>query len=81
MTWVLTAVVVAAIVVALDRLALAAESRGWIYWRRVKPNRGTAANALQHVQAIFEPQIEHVVEERSKIGADQPSEDEPPRTP
>lgn len=78
MAWGLAAIGVIAAAVVLDRLALAAEARGWIYWRRVKPKRATAANALQHVQAIFEPQIEHVVEERSKIGADQPGDDEPP---
>ena len=26
--------VVAAVLVAVDRLALAAEARGWLYWRR-----------------------------------------------
>lgn len=73
--WVVVGVIALAL---LDRLALLAEARGWIYWRRRTPARSTAGMALQNLQAIFEPQIHHVVEERSQIGADQPGDDEPP---
>jgi hypothetical protein len=73
--WVLAGVIALAL---LDRLALLGEARGWIRWRHSPPSRSTAGNALLHVQAIFEPQIQHVVEERDRIGADQPGDDEPP---
>jgi len=73
--WVVAGVLVLALV---DRAALLAEARGWIRWRRTPPSRTAAGNALLHVQAIFEPQIQHVVDEREQIGADQPGDDEPP---
>ena len=62
----------------LDRLALLAEARGWIRWRRTPPSRSSVGNALLHVQTIFEPQIQHVVDEREQIGAERPGDDEPP---
>jgi diguanylate cyclase (GGDEF)-like protein len=62
----------------VDRLALLAEARGWIRWRRTPPSRSSTGNALLHVQTIFEPQIQHVVDEREQIGAEQPGDDEPP---
>jgi hypothetical protein len=77
MTWIGWAAVAVVVLIVVDRLALAAESRGWIYWRRRKPTRSTVGTAVLRVQAIFEPQIEHVVEERAEIGADQPGDDEP----
>lgn len=72
--WVVVGVIALAL---LDRLALLAEARGWIHWRRT-PSRSTAGTSLRRVQAIFEPQIHHVIEERSQIGAEQPDDDEPP---
>ncbi|MCW5695999.1 MAG: hypothetical protein KIS96_04590 [Bauldia sp.] len=37
MAWLLWPIGIGAALFALDRLALAAEARGWIYWRRRKP--------------------------------------------
>lgn len=56
---------VAAIVAmfAVDRLALWAERRGWIYWRRTK-RRGTGS--LGYLEPIFQPSISHVVEEETR---------------
>ncbi len=48
----------------LDRAALWAEDRGWIYWRKRQPDRATSGNAMLEVQALLEPQKVHVVEER-----------------
>ena len=39
---------------------------------------GSLTFEVQDVPAIFEPQIHHVVEERSQTGADTPGDDEPP---
>lgn len=78
MTWAAWVIAAALALALVDRLALLAEARGWIRWRRTPPSRSAAGNALLHVQAIFEPQIQHVVEEREQIGADQPGDDEPP---
>ena len=48
----------------LDRGALWAEDRGWIYWRKRQPDRATSGNAMLEVQALLEPQKVHVIEER-----------------
>lgn len=78
MTWAAWVVAAALALALVDRLALLAESRGWIRWRRTPSSRSATGNALLHVQAIFEPQIQHVVDEREQIGAEQPGNDEPP---
>lgn len=59
--------IVAGIVAALwaiDRLALAAEARGWIYWRRRQASLGTRAGAMLEIQALLEPGRRHVIEAR-----------------
>ncbi len=48
----------------LDRLLLAMERRGWIYYRKKQGSRATLGGALLQVQAIFEPQKEHAAEVR-----------------
>jgi hypothetical protein len=60
--------VIAAVVI--DRLMLAAEQRGWVYWRRRKPTTSAAGSAILSVQAIFEPDKGHVVEEQRRLEAD-----------
>ena len=47
-------------VLALDRLGLWAESRGWIYWRRRKPEASGAV--LNPLVDVFQPGHVHVVE-------------------
>lgn len=46
----------------LDQLLLAAERRGWIYWRKKSASPGTTASAMLEVQSMFEPGRAHVVE-------------------
>lgn len=48
---------------ALDRAALWAESRGWIYWRRRKPGGG-GGGVFNELVELFEPAHRHVVEEQ-----------------
>lgn len=38
----------------LDRLALRAEARGWIYWRKVKPKGNALGAVTLELQNIFE---------------------------
>lgn len=52
--------------VVLDRALLAAEAKGWIYWRRRAPSQSSVGDALQQVQALVEPGAHHVVEERDR---------------
>ena len=57
----ITAAVISAAVV-LDRLLLAAEARGWIYWRRRKASPGTRAGAMLELHAMLEPSRRHAAE-------------------
>lgn len=83
--WILVGVASVAVLVALDRLLLWAESRGWVYWRRHKPSSSSMGNAMASLQAFLEPTKEYVVEERSRQDAaidlaadDDPLDDEDP---
>lgn len=68
----------AVVLIVLDQAALAAERRGWIRWRHNPPRRGTITSAALHLQSVFEPAAEHAVEERSRIGAEQDEDGDPP---
>jgi hypothetical protein len=78
MSWWLWVPVMLVGLVVIDRLLLAAERRRWIFYRTSPSRRSAAGNALLGVQAIFEPDKQHVVDERTAINADQPGDDEPP---
>lgn len=76
------AALVVATLVVLDRLLLAAERRGWVYWRRSRASTSRASSALLSIQSIFEPDREHVVEERVREEADiDVAEDDDPLDP
>ena len=56
------AVAVIAALAAVDQLFLWMERRGWIYWRRRKPDpRGALLGPIDNV---FNPAHEHVVEQQ-----------------
>lgn len=78
-TWALVGLLVVG-VVALDRLLLAAERRGWVYWPRSPPHRTTAGMALQRMEALFRLEVEHTVEERAAVELDEDEDGEPPCT-
>ena len=67
------------LVVAVDRLMLRAESRGWVHWRRTKPSRTAVGSAMLELHSILEPDKEHVVEERARVRGDidQAGDDDP----
>ncbi|MGW5320279.1 hypothetical protein [Rhodococcus pyridinivorans] len=55
-----------AVVVGFDQLALWAERKGWIYWRRHKSGGGSAdagAGMLGVMDELFSPATRHAVEE------------------
>ena len=57
-----TAVTAIAALAAVDQLFLWMERRGWIYWRRRKPDpRGAVLGPIDNV---FNPAHEHVVEQQ-----------------
>jgi hypothetical protein len=76
--WWLTAALLALALFAVDRLLLAAERRGWIYYRTTPPRRASAGTALLSVEAIFRPEVQHVVDERAALETDEDADGEPP---
>jgi hypothetical protein len=58
---------------ALDRLLLWFESKGWLYYRRTGPRGGAAVYHLMQMHSVFEPGIEEVIE--AKVGEEK-EEDE-----
>ena len=76
MIWLIVMAAGCALVYGLHRAALWAEERGWIYYR----NRRGPAPWLGSLEAIYNPEVEHVIEETSaeKIRADQDDSGDPP---
>lgn len=74
--WVLGAVVV---LLVLDRFAVWAESRGWIYWRRGSRGGG-GGGVFADVFLLFQPNRQHIVEEqdRQRLTIAQKETGEPP---
>jgi hypothetical protein len=50
----------------IHRLALWAEERGWIYYRKKRGGSGTLGNALLELQTFLEPSKRHILDERVK---------------
>ena len=71
MRYVLIAGIAVLTLYVLDRLALWAERRGWIYYRNKHSSGGAIGNAFLELQAFLEPSKRHVVEERKKIRKDE----------
>lgn len=66
---VLILVTLAAAFFVFDRLMLAAERRGWIYWRKTKPSSGSrsaAAGMFGEMNALASPAYRHVIEEQHR---------------
>jgi hypothetical protein len=64
----------------LDRLALWAEGRGWMYYRKKQGSSGAVGNAFLEVQTIFEPGKRHILEERMKKSAESQASGDKPKT-
>jgi len=73
MSWPMTAALVVLLAIGLwlgDRALLAAERRGWIYWRRRRATSSSLGSAMRSVHGLLEPDKRHVVEERQRQEAD-----------
>jgi hypothetical protein len=64
--------------VALDRLLLWMESRGWIYWRRNRPARGASTYHMLELHSTFDPGIQHILEVTVKEEEDEDDSGDPP---
>ncbi|QOW34451.1 hypothetical protein [Nocardia seriolae] len=49
--------------IVVDRVAVWAEGRGWIYWRHRPRNAGVGPSVLGQVESLLSPSYRHVVEE------------------
>lgn len=63
----------------LHRTASWAEGRGWIHYRN--PPTGSVSHGLSQVDALFRPEVEHVVEMRNAeaVLRDDADSEAPPR--
>jgi len=68
----------AIILYAIDRLLLALESRGWIFYRRTRGWRGRATYHAQELDSIFNPGMAHVQEAHVKEEEEEDRSGEPP---
>ena len=78
MPWPLTVVVVIAGLFALDRLLLALERGGYIYYRVRKPSGSGAGNALLELQQMLSPSTQHVVVAKKEQRAEHNDDGGPP---
>jgi hypothetical protein len=75
LAWIAAAAVV---LFLLDRLALWAEARGWLYYRRRTPSSSAVGNAFLEVQSLLEPSKREVVEIRREEHVEAAIPGEPP---
>ena len=62
----------------IDRLALWAEARGWIYWRRKKAQTGAMSSMLMEMNVITHPSAQHVIEAKDAKKLEDRENDDPP---
>ncbi|MEQ1817014.1 MAG: hypothetical protein ABL871_00275 [Terricaulis sp.] len=62
----------------IDRVALWAEERGWIYWRRKKAQTGALGSALMEMNVFINPSAQHVVAAKDAKKLEERENDDPP---
>jgi len=72
------ALVATAVLLLLDRLLLRLESRGWINYRKSGLNRGAAMYHTLQLTAIFQPEMEHVIETKYEEREEADESGDPP---
>ena len=63
---------------SLHRLALWAERRGWIYYRKRRGSSGTLASAALEVQSLMEPSRRYVLQEKRRDRREDQDSGDPP---
>lgn len=63
---ILIILLVIAVLAMLHFLAIWAENRGWIYYRKGYRRHGSAGAAARELQAVFHPSMEHTMEEHKE---------------
>lgn len=62
----------------IDRIALWAEERGWIYWRRKRAQTGALGSALMEMNTFTNPSAQHLVEAKDAKKLEERENDDPP---
>ena len=72
-------VVVVAVLYGLHRVFLWMEEQGWVYYWH-KRGTGGAGNVLLPIQAIYQPEVNYILEERVRLEAEAEDDEsgEPP---
>ena len=78
MPWPLTVAVVLVGLFVLDRLLLALERGGLIYYRRRKPSTSGVGNALTELQAMLSPSTQHVAVAQKEPRGQRNDDGDPP---
>ena len=73
----IVAALAAAGLYGLHRLFLWMEQQGWVYYWH-KSGSGNAGNVLMPIQAIYQPEVHYVIEERARNQAEQDESGDPP---
>ncbi|HNX49641.1 MAG TPA: hypothetical protein PLS53_15790 [Thermoanaerobaculaceae bacterium] len=76
--WILVALAAVTALVVLDRLLLAAEARGYIYYRRRKASPGSLGSAMLEIHASLQPSVRHIAEEQRRVIEIEDDAGEPP---
>ncbi len=63
----------------LHRLAVWAEQRGWIYYRKKHGSSGTLSSAVLEVQSLLEPSKQYVLEEKTREQVEEEDSGDPPK--
>jgi len=63
----------------LDKLFLWMERKGWIYYRKKKPNRSSLGNAFLEIQSFLEPSKKIMVEVKKDEKKEQEESGDPPK--
>lgn len=78
MTALLWIAVVAAAIYGLHRVALWAESRGWIFYVKRKPDPASVGAAALELEQLARPQQKHVLEVRRRARMQGEAAGDPP---
>jgi hypothetical protein len=76
--WPVSVVVVCVGLFVLDRVLLAAERAGLIYYRRRRPRGSGAGNALLELQQMLTPSTQHVMVAKAEPRAERNDDGGPP---
>jgi len=72
------ALVSGAVLLLLDRLLLRMEEWGWINYRRNGLSRGAAMYHTLQLTAVFQPEMQHVIETKYEVREEADESGDPP---